>query len=368
MRRTMRMASRIVCSLTSCLVLGVAAGAAAQNTTVRSGDTTVNVRGGVVQVQTPDGTTEVLRGPDGATSVRQTDAGTLLTELGARQEGDVIHLALAGDVLFDFGSARVTPSGEEVLTRVARVIRDRARGRVLVVGHTDAVGDEMANQRLSEARAASVARWLRDRAGVSAARLETRGLGESRPVAPNTTPDGRDDPQGRARNRRVEIYLGTTEGADVWQAAGLTTVSTGSGRVSTGAGGVSTGGVRIGNGTVDVGNDVHVEAGSVTVGGLRVTEDGVTTTGGAPGAAHRSGNVTCPAGRSCTADCPEGGCQLSCSAGAICTFGCLGGGCEMLCAAGANCTFSCQGGGCRFTRAAGSLGTTTCAGGGCTGG
>jgi len=52
-----------------------------------------------------------------------------------------------------------------------------------------------------------VAQWLMARAGANRANLQTRGLGKTRPVAPNANPDGSDNPEGRAKNRRVEITV-----------------------------------------------------------------------------------------------------------------------------------------------------------------
>jgi hypothetical protein len=75
---------------------------------------------------------------------------------------------------------------------------------ITIEGHTDAVGDDASNQLLSQARAASVQAALQERLG-GGTTFTAVGFGESRPVAPNTSPDGSDDPDGRAQNRRVEI-------------------------------------------------------------------------------------------------------------------------------------------------------------------
>jgi outer membrane protein OmpA-like peptidoglycan-associated protein len=63
--------------------------------------------------------------------------------------------------------------------------------------------------KLSENRAVSVKNWLVRNAGVSASRITTRGFGETKPVAPNTNPNGSDNPAGRQKNRRVEITIRT---------------------------------------------------------------------------------------------------------------------------------------------------------------
>ncbi len=89
---------------------------------------------------------------------------------------------------------------------MGRSIAKRFPGAAIrVEGHTDAKGDPAYNQRLSLRRAQSVRRWLLDSGGLEAGRVAVRGFGETRPVAPNTRPDGSDDRGGRRLNRRVVI-------------------------------------------------------------------------------------------------------------------------------------------------------------------
>jgi outer membrane protein OmpA-like peptidoglycan-associated protein len=79
---------------------------------------------------------------------------------------------------------------------------------VLIEGHTDGKGSDSYNQGLSERRAVAVKTALVV-GGLQEARLNVRGFGKTRPVAPNQTPDGADDPDGRQRNRRVEVVINT---------------------------------------------------------------------------------------------------------------------------------------------------------------
>jgi outer membrane protein OmpA-like peptidoglycan-associated protein len=90
---------------------------------------------------------------------------------------------------------------------VARVIREKARGSVRIEGYTDAKGTEAYNQGLSERRAESVKKWLVEKDGLKDIHFLTSGYGAKRPVAPNTKPDGSDDPEGRQKNRRVVIVM-----------------------------------------------------------------------------------------------------------------------------------------------------------------
>ncbi len=134
----------------------------------------------------------------------------LLRDLDARVVGQEIRISLAADVLFDFDRAEVKPAAAASLGKVAAVIRSQPGATVRVDGHTDSVGDDAYNQKLSERRAGAVAHWLRQQEALGDIRLETHGFGETRPVAPNTRPDGKDDPAGRQKNRRVEIVVHTS--------------------------------------------------------------------------------------------------------------------------------------------------------------
>jgi outer membrane protein OmpA-like peptidoglycan-associated protein len=112
------------------------------------------------------------------------------------------------DVLFDFDQATLRPDAGPTLRAIAGDLSTKAGDRpVKVEGHTDSTGDPAYNQRLSEDRARAVATWLSTEGGVAAARISTVGLAESAPAAPNTNPDGSDNPAGRQANRRVVISV-----------------------------------------------------------------------------------------------------------------------------------------------------------------
>jgi outer membrane protein OmpA-like peptidoglycan-associated protein len=125
--------------------------------------------------------------------------------------GVVVNLP---DVLFAFGRAELTPGARGAVRSIADVLRSPgvAWRRVAIEGHTDSVGSDQANQRLSLQRARSVADGLAG-LGVAGSRMTVQGFGESYPVAPNTYNDGRDNPAGRARNRRVEVVILNEQGA-----------------------------------------------------------------------------------------------------------------------------------------------------------
>jgi outer membrane protein OmpA-like peptidoglycan-associated protein len=118
-----------------------------------------------------------------------------------------LRLTLAADILFDFDKATIRPAAKEALDRVADIIRSKSHGMVSIEGFTDSKGAADYNLRLSNTRAESVKTWMIEQEGLHGAGFTTQGLGATRFVAPNAKPDGKDDPAGRQKNRRVEIIF-----------------------------------------------------------------------------------------------------------------------------------------------------------------
>ena len=135
-----------------------------------------------------------------------------IADLDAEVLEQEIRVALSADLLFDFDQHSLKPESETELESLALVVREKAKGAVRIFGHTDAKGSDEYNQALSERRANSVWQWLLEHGGLGpGVKIETRGLGESQPVAPNQNPDGSDNPEGRGLNRRVEVFIETTQ-------------------------------------------------------------------------------------------------------------------------------------------------------------
>lgn len=105
---------------------------------------------------------------------------------------------------FDSDSARLKPSADAKLQPVVEFATKYPDADLDVIGHTDSTASEAYNQKLSEKRAASVKGWL-VKHGVSANRVDTKGMGETQPIADNKTKEG------RAKNRRVEIHYTVRE-------------------------------------------------------------------------------------------------------------------------------------------------------------
>jgi outer membrane protein OmpA-like peptidoglycan-associated protein len=138
---------------------------------------------------------------------RVDDMGGKIESLEIKESSTEVRIDLSADVLFAFDKAELLPEAQQALSQAAAIIRDRAKGTVRIDGYTDAKGSDAYNQRLSERRAAAVETWFKGKGHLSAVSFATKGFGAKNPVAPNNKPDGSDDPDGRQKNRRVEITL-----------------------------------------------------------------------------------------------------------------------------------------------------------------
>lgn len=120
-----------------------------------------------------------------------------ITNLQQTQRGLVISLS---DILFDVGKSTLKPGAQASIGRIAVVLTQYPQHQILVEGHTDATGSDEFNHQLSHDRANTV-RTALIAGGVDASKISAEGFGETRPVATNDTP------AGRQQNRRVEIVI-----------------------------------------------------------------------------------------------------------------------------------------------------------------
>lgn len=151
----------------------------------------------------------VVGGAAGAVIGRQMDrqAAELERDLeNAEVEriGEGIKVTFPSGILFDFNSSTLRSTARANLQDLARTLQQNQGSEVLIVGHTDAVGSDEYNQRLSEQRAQSAASYLRS-LGISSSRVRTMGMGEREPIASNDTEAGRQE------NRRVEVAIFASE-------------------------------------------------------------------------------------------------------------------------------------------------------------
>jgi len=135
-----------------------------------------------------------------ATGVPGCDGVPVAAAPQARPTPTASKVVFNADTFFDFDKATLKPEGRQLLDQVASQVGTINLETLIAVGHTDSVGPDAYNQKLSERRAASVKSYLVSK-GVDANRIYTEGKGESQPVASNATREG------RAKNRRVEIEI-----------------------------------------------------------------------------------------------------------------------------------------------------------------
>ena len=130
------------------------------------------------------------------------------SSLSAEQSNLNVDAQLSADQLFDFNKSTLKPEAEEMLTQLATNLESMGDESVRITGHTDSKGDNSYNKKLSLERANAVKDWLVNKGLKN--QIITEGKGEEEPIAENTTSDGKDNEEGRAKNRRVEVkYLGS---------------------------------------------------------------------------------------------------------------------------------------------------------------
>lgn len=118
----------------------------------------------------------------------------------AARTDDGIKFTISSDLLFPTNSSYLTEKAKAELDKLAAILKNDKVSNVRVEGHTDATGTVEYNQWLSEKRANSVKKYLAD-AGTTDSRIKAVGVGQTKPVAENKTPEG------RQKNRRVEVVI-----------------------------------------------------------------------------------------------------------------------------------------------------------------
>lgn len=156
------------------------------------------------QVQQTQATTaqqlEAERQARAAADQQAQEAKASLAKLQAKEDARGTVITLSGSVLFRSNESQLMPTAQARLDEVAQALNDSKDRNVIVEGHTDSRGSASLNQSLSQRRAESVRDYLVTR-GFPSERIQARGIGAERPVADNTTAEG------RANNRRVEIVV-----------------------------------------------------------------------------------------------------------------------------------------------------------------
>jgi len=130
-----------------------------------------------------------------------------LKDLGAKKVGTEIQICLSGDILFEFDKWDIKKEAEKTLQKLVKIIKDLNKRHVIIEGHTDSKGSKKYNLNLSYKRATAVKNWFISKGNLKKVIFQVKGYGEAKPIALNTNPDGSDNPDGRAANRRVEMRI-----------------------------------------------------------------------------------------------------------------------------------------------------------------
>ncbi|MEN0095837.1 MAG: OmpA family protein [Pedobacter sp.] len=110
------------------------------------------------------------------------------------------------NVLYDFNKATLRPESQVELNKLVGVMKDNPNIKIELSSHTDSIGSQAYNLKLSQDRAQACVDYIISK-GIAESRIFAKGYGKSRPVAPNSLPNGKDNPEGRQLNRRTEFTV-----------------------------------------------------------------------------------------------------------------------------------------------------------------
>ena len=114
------------------------------------------------------------------------------------------------NILYDYNKATLRPESKIALDTLVSILHDNPKIRVELSSHTDSVGGDAYNLKLSQARAQSCVDYILSK-GITEDRIYAMGYGKKKPIAPNSFPDGKDNPDGRQLNRRTEFKVKEAE-------------------------------------------------------------------------------------------------------------------------------------------------------------
>lgn len=114
------------------------------------------------------------------------------------------------NVLYDFNKATLRPESKTVLNELVTILKDNPKIKVELSAHTDSIGSDKYNLKLSQARAQACVDYI-IASGIEESRIYAKGYGKRNPIAPNSLPNGKDNPEGRQLNRRTEFKVTKVE-------------------------------------------------------------------------------------------------------------------------------------------------------------
>ncbi|HTL89744.1 MAG TPA: OmpA family protein [Leptolyngbya sp.] len=139
--------------------------------------------------------------PTPTTAVQQA-----ITDLQAQRTPEGLRVNLSENLLFDADKPEIRPTAKPTLQKLSVLLKAYPKPTE-IRGYTDNKGKDADNQQLSERRAQAVKAYLIQNFQVNGDRLTPKGYGEAQPIALNTKADGSDNPDGRQKNRRVEVII-----------------------------------------------------------------------------------------------------------------------------------------------------------------
>jgi outer membrane protein OmpA-like peptidoglycan-associated protein len=157
---------------------------------------------------TPIQTTKLESGSSAPTNTTTISVQQAITDLQAQKTSEGLRINLPENILFDFDKSDLRPTAKPTLQKLSVLLKNDS-APTEIQGHTDSRGGDDYNQTLSERRANAVKDYLASNFQISSDRLTSKGFGKTQPIAPNTKPDGSDNPEGRQKNRRVEVIIRT---------------------------------------------------------------------------------------------------------------------------------------------------------------
>lgn len=143
------------------------------------------------------------------TQITTTNVKKIETELKAEKVHEGIRINVPETILFDFDKYNVRAQAKPTLAKINLLLRHYKNAQIFINGHTDNQGEDTYNLELSKKRSAAIKYYFINVFKVQNTRMQTKGYGKNKPIAPNNNPDGSDNPIGREKNRRVELIIKT---------------------------------------------------------------------------------------------------------------------------------------------------------------
>jgi OOP family OmpA-OmpF porin len=135
---------------------------------------------------------------------------TLFTATTCLQHFEINKPVVIKNILYDFDKATLRPESEMVLNELVAILNNNPKIKIELSSHTDSIGSDAYNLVLSQARAQACVDYIIAK-GIDKSRITARGYGKTRPIAPNSMSDGKDNPDGRQLNRRTEFMVTEAE-------------------------------------------------------------------------------------------------------------------------------------------------------------